>query len=693
VRNFGALIHEFESKIGDLEHEGRITSKAGLKEVYPLVDSLQQAARFMRSQHIDWDAEKAAAMISAAEATDEVDASDTFEEPQAESRVDTLRVSTSKIDHLLDTGLEISMNNVRSRRALDSAKQDGQEVQGLARRVQNVVDKLSLQLDTEIQTKTETIPSGAQFDPLEMDRITEKQSLAAILREAAYDLAEEARALGEHINAAMRETLSAGRLVESNQTEMRLLRLVSFSKLGPGFRRLVHQVSRQLDKQVDFEFSCDEGGLDVGVFEHLKTALEHMLRNSIDHGIDKPQARSERGKSETGNISLIIRRQGSEFFIQLLDDGNGIDPKVLLEKALQRGLITAKDAPSDEEALRLIFSSGFSTADEVTDVSGRGVGMDAVHQAITQVGGFIDVQSKPGFFTQFDIRIPASIMANGALLATIGEEQVAVPLTSLDGSDFRSRDEIASVSKSEDGHIQFRDEEYQLRYLGVVRGTLPPPAIDSLPEFVPVLFAHHERRRVAFYMDAVTNAEELVIRSLGAQFTGVPGIAGGSLKSDGQPVLALDLNELIRQLDYADAQIAAATVDIDTSTVILCVDDSVMMRKTYEKRLQSLGYEVVTAVDGEAALDYLSEATRLPDFIFTDLEMPNMNGFDFIANLRRAPIFEAIPTVVVSSRDGDKHRAEAERVGATDFMAKGANSVDGLRAIIERYLGKTALAS
>ncbi len=693
VRNFGTLIHKFESKICDLEYEGTITSKAGLNEVYPLVDSLQQAARFMRSQNIDWDAEKAAALNSAANVSGDVGANDTVEEPQAESRVDTLRVSTHKIDHMLDTGLEISMNNVRSRRALDSAKQDGQEVQGLALRIQNVVDKLSLQLDIEIQTKTEAMPAGEKFDPLEMDRITEKQSLAAILREAAYDLAEEARALGEHINSAMRETISAGRLIENNQTEMRLLRLVSFSKLGPGFRRLVHQVSRQLDKQVDFEFTCDEGGLDVGVFEHLKTALEHMLRNSIDHGIDQPQARAERGKSETGNVSLIIRRQGSEFVIQLLDDGNGIDPKVLLEKAVERGLIKPNDVLSDEAALRLIFNSGLSTADEVTAISGRGVGMDAVHQAITQVGGFIDVQSKPGFFTQFDIRIPASIMINGALLATIGDEQVAVPLASLDGSDFRSRDEIASAASGDDGHIQFRDEEYQLRYLGVVRGTLPPPSIDSMPEFVPVLFAHHERRRVAFYMDSVTNAEELVIRSLGAQFTGVPGIAGGSLKSDGQPVLALDLNELIRQIDYADAQVAAATVEVDTNTLILCVDDSVMMRRTYEKRLQSLGYEVVTSVDGEAALDYLSETTRLPDFIFTDLEMPNMNGFDFIANLRRAPIFEAIPTVVVSSRDGDKHRAEAQRVGATDFMAKGANSVDGLRAIVERYLGKTALAS
>ncbi len=216
---------------------------------------------------------------------------------------------------------------------------------------------------------------------------------------------------------------------------------------------------------------------------------------------------------------------------------------------------------------------------------------------------------------------------------------------------------------------------------------------EMMPEFVPVLFARHERRRVAFYIDSVANAEDLVIRSLGAQFTGVPGIAGGSLKSDGQPVLALDLNELIRQIDYADAQAAAGTADTDTNTVILCVDDSVMMRKTYEKRLESLGYEVVTAVDGEQALDYLSEASRLPDFIFTDLEMPNMNGFDFIANLRRAPMFESIPTVVVSSRDGDKHRAEAQRVGATEFMAKGANTVEGLRAIIERYLGQTALAS
>ena len=219
------------------------------------------------------------------------------------------------------------------------------------------------------------------------------------------------------------------------------------------------------------------------------------------------------------------------------------------------------------------------------------------------------------------------------------------------------------------------------------------PAPETMPDFVPVLFARYGRRRVAFFADSVTNAEELVIRSLGAQFTGVPGVAGGSLKPDGQPVLALDLNELIRQVDYADSHQDTSAEDQDNRIVVLCVDDSVMMRRTYEKRLASLNYEVVTAEDGEAALDYLAEATRPPDFVFTDLEMPNMNGFDFIANMRRLPSMAEVPTVVVSSRDGEKHRAEARRVGANDFMAKGSNSAEGMQALIQRYLDTPAMAS
>ena len=186
---------------------------------------------------------------------------------------------------------------------------------------------------------------------------------------------------------------------------------------------------------------------------------------------------------------------------------------------------------------------------------------------------------------------------------------------------------------------------------------------------------------------------KLIVIDTGCNTTGVPGVAGGSLKSDGQPVLALDLNELIRQVDYSDS-LQAVTEEMDDSRiVVLCVDDSVMMRRTYEKRLASLDYDVVTAEDGEAALDFLAEATRLPDFIFTDLEMPNMNGFDFIQNMRRIPKMENVPTVVVSSRDGDKHRAEARKVGATDFMAKGANSAEGMQAMIHRYLEAPALAS
>jgi chemosensory pili system protein ChpA (sensor histidine kinase/response regulator) len=703
VRRFGAMVHNFESRLEDLEHDGDVTSAEGLAPVYPLVDELHEASRFIRRHRSDLgnpglqgtdaddEADDSAAPGDGASAAAEAADGEPGSSPK---RVDSLRVSTSKIDRLLDTGLEISMSNVRSRRALDVAVQDGHEVNGLARRVQNLVDQLSLQLDREIQAKTEAAADTEQFDPLEMDRITEKQSLAAILREAAYDLQEKSQELGKNIDNAMRESIRAGRLADTSQAEMRLLRLISFSKLGPGFRRLVHQVSRQLNKQVEFEISCSDGGLDVGVFEQLKIALEHMLRNAIDHGIDTPEERARHGKSETGRVSLVIHREASEFIIRLLDDGKGLDADALRTKALDLGLVSEQDELPDEEARRLIFHSGFSTADKITDVSGRGVGMDAVAQSISQVGGTVDVQSKPGFYTQFDIRIPASIMVNGALLVKIGDEEVAVPLNSLDGSDFRRREEIIKQARrGTNGFVEFRGDAYELRYLGSVRGTLPTPKLEDMPEFVPLLFAHLERRRVAFFADSVANAEELVIRSLGAQFTGVPGVAGGSLKSDGQPVLALDLNDLIRQVDYADAASTLEQTEVEMSTLIMCVDDSVMMRRTYEKRLQSIGYDVITAVDGEDALDYLSDATHLPAFIFTDLEMPNMNGFEFIANLRRAPVLEDIPVVVVSSRDGEKHRNEAKKVGATDFMAKGANSAEGMRAVIERYLDMTAIAS
>jgi chemosensory pili system protein ChpA (sensor histidine kinase/response regulator) len=699
LRKLGALVHEFEDRLGDIEHAGDVGSSASIHKIDALVDGLNEAAEFVRRRKTDWDptvTEASEFMPAVAEDDEPITppvADVQIDDAGSERRVNTLRIETHRIDRLLDIGLEISMSNVRCRHALDAAQQDRNEVQGLARRVQTLVDKLSLQLDTEIQAKTESLSSSEQFDPLEMDRMTEKQSLAAILREAAYDLQEEAGSLGTHLDAAMREGVGSSRLLQSNQSDLRMLRLVNFSKLGPGLRRLVHQVSRQLGKHVEFDFTCSEGGLDISVFEQLRIALEHMLRNAIDHGIGKPEERIAQGKAESGNIKLLILRQGSEFVIRLLDDGNGIEPELVRKKAIEQALVGEQEQFTDDEALRLIFRAGLSTAGTVTDVSGRGVGMDVVYQSVTQVGGSIEVQSKAGFYTQFDIRVPASIMVNGALLASIGEEQVAVPLTSLEGSDFRRRDDIHREASVADGRITFRDEEYQLRYLGTVRGGLPVPGLDVLPEFVPVLFAKLDRRRVAFFVDALDNAEEMVIRSLGAQFTGVPGIAGGAVKSDGQPVLALDLNEFIGQVDYADEVVSVAIAAADNTTLILCVDDSVMMRRTYEKRLQSLGYKVATAVDGEDALDYLSQAGQMPDFIFTDLEMPNMNGFDFIANLRRVPAYEHIPTVVVSSRDAEKHRSEATRVGATDFMAKGANSADGMRAVIQRHLTDNALAS
>jgi chemosensory pili system protein ChpA (sensor histidine kinase/response regulator) len=690
LRNYGALVHDFETALEGLEYRKVLTEKEGQSELYTHLDQLHEASQHVKLHQTDWGVMRPSV---ARAGTDDGGEADEAEELPVADRVDSIRVGTNRIDRLLDMGLEVSMSNVRARRALDLAHQDRISVQSLARRVEEIVDKLSLQLDTEIQAKTEAAPDGEEFDPLEMDRLTEKQGLAAILREAAFDLHEEAKELGEHVSTAMSEAISSSRLIEGTQSDLRLLRLVAFSRLGPGFRRLVNQVSRQLGKQVEFDLTCDEGGLDVSVFEQVKTALEHMLRNSVDHGIEMPEERKARGKSETGKVSLIIYRQAAEFVIRLMDDGKGLAPETLRKKAVERGILREDERISEADALQLIFNSGLSTAEKVTDISGRGVGMDVVQQSIAQIGGTVTVSSKPGFYTQFDIRVPASIMVNGALLAAIGEEEVAVPLTSLDGSDFRHRDEILKVLGEPDGRLSFRNEQYELRYLGAVRSAGSTLSPDTMADFMPVLFARHGRRRVAFFADSVTNAEELVIRSLGAQFTGVPGIAGGSLKPDGQPVLALDLNELIRQVDYADSQTEGSVETQDNRIVVLCVDDSVMMRRTYEKRLSSLNYDVVTAEDGEAALDYLAEATRPPDFVFTDLEMPNMNGFDFIANMRRLPVMADVPTVVVSSRDGDKHRAEANRVGATDFMAKGSNSAEGMQAMIQRYLSAPVMAS
>lgn len=693
LTQLGALVHDIESRILDIEHAGTAFSNSSVTAIDTMVDEFTQATGFVRKFKADWDE---SASASAEEVADTAAANDPENDnASGEHKSESLRVETHRIDRLLDMGLEISMSNVRCRQSLDAAAQDRSEVQSLARRVLTLVDQLSLQLDTEIQAKTEAMPQGGKFDPLEMDRMTEKQGLAAILREAAYDLEEESRELGTHLDNALRDAQSSGRLLQTNQSELRQLRLVNFSKLGPGLRRLVHQVGRQLGKQVDFEFDCGKGGLDIRVFEQLRVALEHMLRNALDHGIGTPEERRQQGKRERGQLKLSIARSGSEFTIRLIDDGKGIDPESMRKRALETGLIHSGDELSDADALRLILGAGFTTAEQVTGISGRGVGMDVVYQSITQVGGTVEIQSKPGYFTQFDIHVPSSIMVNEALLATVGEEQIAVPLTSLKGSEFRRKDDVHAVASDPEGRISFRGNDYEVRYLGAVRGTRPTPSLDAMPDFVPILFAQLKRRRVAFFADGLDTAEDMVIRALGSQYTGVPGIAGGAVKSDGQPVLALDLNEFIGQVDYADQQAANDSSTADEGTLVLCVDDSVMMRRTYEKRLASLGYTVVTAVDGADALDYLSQASRAPDFIFTDLEMPNMNGFDFIANLRRVPGLEEVPTVVVSSRDAEKHRAEAQRVGASGFMAKGSNSAVGMQAVIERHLdtARTAMVS
>jgi chemosensory pili system protein ChpA (sensor histidine kinase/response regulator) len=449
-------------------------------------------------------------------------------------------------------------------------------------------------------------------------------------------------------------------------------RMVPFSRLEPRLRRIVRQVAGELKKDIAFDLENVQGELDRTMLERMVAPLEHMLRNACDHGVETPEKRLAAGKSKQGRIVLSLGRDGGDILISLRDDGGGINVDAVRKKAIERGLLTPDSPITDNEALQFILQAGFSTAEKVTQISGRGVGMDVVHSEIKSMGGSMTIQSAVGKGTEFIVRLPFTVSVNRALMVRVGEDTFAIPLTSIEGLVRVSPYELESYYEDPTARFEYAGRQYEVRYLGAMLRTKMHANVETstLPE--PVILVRSAEHTVALHVDQLIGSREIVVKALGPQFAAVPGLSGATLLGDGSVVVILDLLALVRAnlahegASTSSAQSVAPTME-ENITVMVC-DDSVTVRKVTSRLLEREGFNVMLAKDGADAL--LQMQDRLPDVLLLDIEMPRMDGFEVASTMKNSHRMQDIPIIMITSRTGEKHRERAVAMGVERYMGK-----------------------
>ena len=584
----------------------------------------------------------------------------------------SVRITSEKLDHLLNLTSQAQQLGVRASQTTTRSKRSSAELQARLSSVRTHIRKIADRALLNVNARPGS--STTDLDALEMDQYSELQEAASILREGVEDLADLVDVVSRQnmqIEVLLKQQSS---VISSISSSIQGARVVPVSRLMPGLRRIVRTVSTDLGKVVNFKVLNETGALDRDHYARLQVILEHMVRNALDHGIESPEQRLAMGKPTGGRITIDVRKSGSDYLVRLSDDGKGIDPDAIRAAAYDKGLDVDVDvdALSDEEAIRLIFHKGFSTASTLSEISGRGVGMDIVLTELQQIGGDVQIQSTVGLGTAFEIRIPSNVSVNGALLVTAAGESYAIPLNGLIAVEQVPVEEFFDAVESQ-GKLMLSNMECEPAYLATLCQGLSLPDRGAWNKFVPVIIAGSANRSMAIAIDHLQEALELVVRSLGSQFATVPGVAGAATTAEGEAIVALDLNMLVGSTS-ADGIAPTAVAQAKPATLLaLVVDDSRTQRMVATSQLDTVGVETVTAENGLVAIDLLNATHRLPDIILLDVEMPVKDGIQTLREIRKSRRYGHLPVIMVTSRTGAKHRALASDAGCNAYMGKPFN--------------------
>ena len=586
---------------------------------------------------------------------------------RAEQRQEFARIDADLLEDLLNAAGEISIYHSRLNQQINLIEFHVVELEQTVARLREQLRKLDIETEAQILHSHQDTMVARDFDPLELDRYSNLQQLSRALAETSNDLSSLKDLLQNLTTEAESLLQQQSRVTAELQDGLMRTRMVPFERHVPRFTRLVRQVAKEVGKQAELAVEGASGELDRQVLEKMVPPFEHMLRNAVVHGIESPSARQKANKPATGRITIRLHREGSEMIIDVADDGGGLDVVAIRRKAYELDMLRPDSKITDEEIMALILTPGFSTAGQVTQAAGRGVGMDVVASEVKKLGGSLRISSVIGQGTNFTVRLPFTLAITQALIVRTGEEIYALPLPSVEGVARIPRKELEQLLSQTEPSYEYGEQSYKFRHLGMYLGgqsaTLPHDEA-----YISVILVRAGEFSAALLVDEMLASREIVVKSVGPQLAGIRGISGATILGDGSVVLILDINALVRTGAPVVELKKAAPTPADDRPLALVVDDSITVRRVTERFLQRHGVRVVTAKDGLDAISVLSD--HKPDVILLDIEMPRMDGYEFASHVRNDPRVSDVPIIMITSRVGDKHRARAIELGVNDYIGK-----------------------
>lgn len=601
---------------------------------------------------------------------------DTTEQEQNASNNEMIRISGGLIEHMINLSGESAINRARIDMGMSSLTTSIEEMGTTVQRLADQLRRMEIELEAQILSQIDDeLVNHEGFDPLEMDQYSSLNQLSKSLTESASDLVDINHTLLEKMRDSESLLLQLSRTQTELQDGLMNSRMVPFTRLTPRLERIVRQTANELNKSVDLKIINADDEMDRTILERITSPLEHMLRNAVDHGIETVATRLEAGKERNGQITLEVLREGSEIIIQLTDDGRGIDVEAVRNKAISQGLIDAEDSSlSDLDIMQYIFNAGLSTSKQVTQISGRGVGMDVVISEIRQLGGSVSVVSELGKGSRFTMRVPLTVAVSDALVVRAADRYYAIPLVQIERVVRISPERIYDYYQSGAATLNFEDNDYRVRYLNeILSGNKLNELVVNTNTSVPlIIIKNRSGQNMALQVDQIAGSRiEVVVKPLGQQFSNLSGISAATIMGDGSVMLILDLIALMRNAALG-REVAKPAISVRSSTesktTILVVDDSVTVRKVTSRFLERQGFNVVLAKDGIDALEILQETT--PDLMLLDIEMPRMDGFEVASQVRHNRRLQELPIIMITSRTGEKHRERAFEIGVNDYMGK-----------------------
>ncbi|MGH8215429.1 MAG: hybrid sensor histidine kinase/response regulator, partial [Rhodanobacteraceae bacterium] len=620
-------------------------------------------------------------------------------ETEMQAPAEMIRVRSDLLDSLVNAAGEASIYRARLEQQVGNFRFNLVELAQTVSRLREQLRKLEIETETQILSRYQRENEagvGATFDPLELDRFSNLQQYSRALAESVSDLASIQDILDDQTRQSETLLLQQSRVNSDLQDGLMRTRMVPVESMVPNLRRTLRGAADELGKRAQLRVEGAQGEMDRSVLERMKAPFEHMLRNALTHGIEDPAQRVAIGKPMEGTVTIQVGRQGTEVLVRVSDDGAGFDRDAIRAKAIERGLLKPDVPVSDAELLNFVLQTGFSTASEISQLAGRGVGMDVVANQIRQLGGSLTIESDRGHGTIFNIRLPFTLAVTQAITVRAADTTFAIPMTSVQAVSRIRPEELAERKASGEMTVNHVGEEYALHDLSELLGLGTSPVHNEGGGQLPLLMVRAGDLRAAVRIDTVIGSREIVVKPVAPQVSNVPGMFGATIMGDGSVMLILDLAPLVRHvIANRAAALAAGAVGPEPTEpaveaprrreggprMVMVVDDSITMRKVTTRVLEREQLEVVTAKDGMDALEKLQE--RVPDAMLLDIEMPRMDGYELATHMKNDARFRHVPIIMITSRTGEKHRQRALEIGVERYLGKPYSEADLLHHVKE----------